>query len=423
MGGRKPRILNTVVPGAAEKVRVRRRHTGVLSSVSRVRRWLLILAAVAALPFLPLPRACDPRVEELPSTRYADLLRFSGQRSRAEVESALALIDPHRALAPYLRISDDALDVREPPVRILLRPAAAPAQRRALRRIGLDPGHWGGEWSRTEQRYITRQDGPGIREGDLTWATARLVERGLAAEGTEVVLLRGPPPGFPYAADADPRFDPGREVGLWLAENRPRPGWLNAWSTWGLWSEGRAFAGSRPFDLYNRHDLRMRAARASEEAVDLTLSLHYNVTFQEQNGVLAFLPGNFLPDELVTASQRYWALRRVLDGTLEDERRLAAALGASLMRSLALPALTEVNSDGPLAPWLPVDPAGGVYARNLAILRRAPGLALLLEGPCVNEREEYGRMQDTSVVVDGRRYPARVAQYADGVVSALRAWR
>jgi N-acetylmuramoyl-L-alanine amidase len=389
----------------------------------RVRRWLLTLAGLAALPFLPLPRGCDPRVEELPPQRHADLLTFAGQRSRAEVEAALALVDPHHALAPYLRISDGALEVPDQGLRIPLRPSAAPPVPHAIRRIGLDPGHWGGEWARIEQRLISREGGPALREGDLAWATARLVERGLVAEGFQVVLLRGPPPGFPYTADADPRFDADREVHLWLSENRPQERWLDAASALSLWSDGRAFASGHPFELYNRQDLRLRAARATDQGVDLTLSLHYNVTFREQNGVLAFFPGNFLPDELVTPSQRYWALRRVLDGALDDERRLASALGAALMASLDLPALTEVSTDGPLPPWLPVVPERGVYARNLAILRRAPGLALLLEGPCLNERDEYRRMQDASVLVEGRRYPARVAQYASGVVSALRSWR
>jgi N-acetylmuramoyl-L-alanine amidase len=384
---------------------------------------LLLGLGLVALPFisLPLPRWCDPRLEELPATSYGELQRYAGTRTRSEIEAALALIDPDGALAPYIHLGDDALEVRAerlgPGLRLPLRATPA-ATSRPLRKVGLDPGHWGGQWSHNEQRYIERNELP-VREGDLSWATALLVQRGLAGEGVDTVLLRGPPPGYPFDADSDPGYDPARELRLWLAENRPGGPWLSAWSALALLREGRGFAETHPFELYNHYDLRRRAGRATEENVDLTLSLHYNFTARQQNGVLVFVPGTFLADELVTASQRFWALRRVLDGSLDEERRLAGLMATALMRALALPALTEVGNDA----WRPVDPDRGVYARNLAVLRRAPGPALLLEGPCLNERDEYRRMQDRSIIVGGQRHPARVQQYADAVVSALKSAR
>ncbi len=62
-----------------------------------------------------------------------------------------------------------------------------------------------------------------------------------------------------------------------------------------------------------------------------------------------------------------------------------------------------------------------MYARNLAVLRRAPGVSLLLEGPCLNQTDEYPRMLGTELEVDGRRYPARIRQYADAVSEVLAA--
>jgi len=61
-----------------------------------------------------------------------------------------------------------------------------------------------------------------------------------------------------------------------------------------------------------------------------------------------------------------------------------------------------------------------VFARDLAIGRRTPGVTLMLEGPCVNHPAEYPRLLGTEVEVDGRRYPARVRQYADAVLEVLR---
>ena len=92
------------------------------------RRPLLIGAAVLlALPLVPLPRACDPRREELPEGTYAALRAFDQTLTRAELEAAWQVVDPHRALAPYLRLDDAALEVRlapgdrEPAVRVVLR--------------------------------------------------------------------------------------------------------------------------------------------------------------------------------------------------------------------------------------------------------------------------------------------------------------
>jgi hypothetical protein len=70
--------------------------------------------------------------------------------------------------------------------------------------------------------------------------------------------------------------------------------------------------------------------------------------------------------------------------------------------------------------WRPIDPERGVYARNLAVLRRTPGIVLLLEGPCVNQTAEYQRLQGGEIEIDGQRYPERVRQYAQAILDGLR---
>ena len=180
-----------------------------------VRPLLALAALVVALPFVPLPRACDPRVEELPDGRYAEFLRFADTRTRREIEEALQLVDPRGLLRPYLTLGDTALEVRlepgnrEPVVRVSLRatPAGAPTGLAAHRARS-------GSLRRrvVAQRAAPRpsRDGrPPVREGDLTWATARLVEQRLRARGLEVQLTRGPPPEAPYPAGADPALDLG----------------------------------------------------------------------------------------------------------------------------------------------------------------------------------------------------------------------
>ena len=386
------------------------------------------VAALAGLLFVPLPRGCDPRIDELPADRYGELARFDGARTRAEIEAGLRLVDPDGALAPYLTLTDTRLAVRLAPgddtavVWVGLRPPDRPAPAsppRRYRRVALDPGHFGGAWAQAEKRQFGRDGGPKLREGDLTWATAGLVARRLRDGGGEVRLLRGPPPARPFQPDADPTFDGDREAGFWLAINRDPgrdPPWLAPWWAVGLWRERRRLAGDSPYDLFVQHDLRRRAAEAAAFDPDVTLSLHFNYTLEDRNGVLVFLAGNFLPSELITPSQRFWALRHVLDGTLAENLRLASAMGAALKRHFQLPALTPGAHE---STWLAVDADNGVYARNLGVLRRAPGVSLLLEGPCLNQTEEYPRMLGTELELDGRRYPARLRPYADAIIEAL----
>ena len=393
------------------------------------RRLKFVALALLAAPFLPLPSSCDPRLEELPAERYGELSRFAGTRTRADIEADLRLIDPQRALDPYLRWTDTTLEIRlapgdrAPVVRIPLRTTAAAAGDEAAvlpgphRRIAVDPGHWGGAWSAAEKRQFRREGGPLLREGDLSWATARLVERDLRGLGQDVRLLRGPPPQAPFTRAVDPSFDPDRERRVWMAMHAVAyPRWLSPLAVWQLRRQGERFARESAHDLYTQHELRRRAAVAEAFAPDVTLSLHYNFTLQDRNGVLVFLAGNFLPHELVTRSQRFWALRHVLDGSLEHSRRLASAMGRALMQQFDLPAL---GAEGPA--WLPVDPQHGVFARNLAILRRTPGVSLVLEGPCLNQTDEYPRMSGQDIEVDGRRYPMRIRQYADAVLAGLQA--
>jgi N-acetylmuramoyl-L-alanine amidase len=415
----------------------------------RARRWLQVLAIAAvaagacALAFvaLPLPRACDARRDEIPEARYAELARFSGTLTRAQLAQALRHADPDGRLAPYYTLDDAALEIRPyaaaaAAVRVTLRPpgaaagpGAAPPPPRAYHRIAIDPGHHGGAWSRAENRHFQPAGRPAVREGDLAWATARLVEQGLRAAGTDVQVVRGPPPPAPYPAGADPGFDAALEAAFRLSEQQPRElrapplglPWLTPLQALALARRRSRLMEETPFELYVRYDLRRRTEAAAAFAADLTLSLHWNHSENGRNGVLVFVPGHSVGGDLASASQRFWAFRRALDGTFTETLRLARLLARALARHLDLPAMDAGDFSEARANWRALDPALGVFARDVAIPRRAPGVAMVLEGPCVNHPAEYRRLLGEDIEVDGRRYPARVRQYADAVLEGLAA--
>ncbi|MEO0459377.1 MAG: N-acetylmuramoyl-L-alanine amidase [Myxococcota bacterium] len=368
---------------------------------------------------------------------------------RADVDSLKAyrpLLDPLDQLRRVLRVNGDRVRIRwdrASPWRPL-RPA--PAVERAPSRdpisiedaeslslaglrVVLDPGHRGGAWSRVERRHVVAGPGPAVREGNLTWAVAVQLAAMLREAGAEVMLTRGAPPRRRFPRALFDGYDPKAEASQWAPEllNAPalRPLRRWAYSYWGRLAMPMMIGylpKLRPFKLYNRYELRERSRKAEAFNPHVTLSIHFNMAGDPTlNGIIVFLLGNFSYGELGTPSQRYYALRALLSGDLDRSRALAQTVGRAMQNEMQLGALSE-PSDRPLglARKLPVEPADGVFARNLAIVRRTPGVALLLEGPCMNAVGEFERLQQKDVALPGGGFaPVRTTQYARAVFRAL----
>ncbi len=353
-------------------------------------------------------------------------------------------VDPLGQLDPYLSVEGDAVRIRydadspwrdlepleEPAVAGPIAPVSTNADGSlAGLRVALDPGHRGGAWSIDERRHITVGPGPAVREGDLTYAVALQLAQMLRDRGAEVLLTRGPPPDRRFPRGGFPEYDPLTEARQWASELQH----LSALESVTQWLGSplgalalpffvRQLPLMSPFKLYNRYELRRRSQLAEAFAPHVTLSLHFNVARDPlTNGVIVFLLGNFVRDELATPSQRYYALRALSSGALERARPLAISLGRALQEELALGPLSE-PSEHPLgvAKKIPVAPEDGVFARNLALLRRTPGVVLLVEGPCMNAVGEFERLQARDVKLpDGRWSSSRTTQYARAVFRAL----
>ncbi|MEM6730459.1 MAG: hypothetical protein AAF658_02820 [Myxococcota bacterium] len=356
--------------------------------------------------------------------------------------------DPLEQLDRFIRFDGEALQVRIDGPWQTLRgtgagsgsPAAPPDpspihEVRDLRglRIVLDPGHRGGAWSHEEDRHIAVGPGPAVREGDIAYAVAVQLQRMLEVRGAKVRMTRGPAPARPFPSGQLAGYDPLVEAAQWstelahVAALEPVARWRH--TSIGRWAAPffvRALTTVSPFKLYNRYELRRRAEIAAQFDPHVTLSLHFNVARDPlTNGIIVFVLGNFLHNELATASQRYYALRALTSGALEPARRLGVTLGRAMQQELDLPALSE-PSDSPvgLAKKIPLAPEDGVFARNLAMLRRTPGVVLLLEGPCMNAVGEFERLQRGDVQVEGLGVVSeRTTQYARAVVRGLAAHR
>ncbi|MEE8410792.1 MAG: hypothetical protein V3T05_14425 [Myxococcota bacterium] len=416
--------------------------------MARTRRAIITVAAtaavlsVAALALVaPIEVGEPPWREEISAAALRGLTTYSGMVSRAQLEQALAIIDPGELLRPYLDIDDTAVALLAAPgsaerlVEIRLAPESVDRTRQARPLAGLrvvvDPGHFGGRWSEVESRHVQLDDGPPIREGTLTWGVGRLLADRLRAAGAEVEVTRGPPPGSGFPSDLNRRFDPSLEARFVLAEHlldSPANRWFRSYPSilakLGLELRQRGIVEEGLYPLYSRFDLRRRSAVAASSKAEVTVSLHFNMSgVPADNWLIAFIPGNVMPRELDTVSQRYYALRRAVDGTLPD----TIDLGKEVMRSMHARLDVDIVDyvEHPRAPWPKkrvVDADLGVYARNLAILRRTPGPVVLVEGPCLNFSAEYERMQRGGLMIDGIEYPRRIEGYANAVFDALRRW-
>lgn len=349
-------------------------------------------------------------IEHSPEVRrgdYATLVKLTGRVTAAGFRQALKRIDPLGQLEPFVELAPHAVAIRYkvdtlPLVTVPLAREKAPdavvSPGLVGKRILLDPGHFGGAWSALEHRHFGPADAP-LREGNLTYVVARALEDRLLRAGAEVLFTRGPPPEHP------PRWTSlARQYALTLGDTR---------STQEL------------FDDFARIHLRQRGWMAEGLGADVTLSLHFNLCRDEaSNGVIVFVPGHAMAGELETPTERFFALRRALEGDLETMDALARTVSRSLQQHLGLPAIRALSSNAPphVTRKTVVDLEHGVWARNLAMLKRSQGPVLLIEGPCMNNPEERRwLLEEQSFARVQAQFGARTQAYAQAVFEALQA--
>lgn len=395
-----------------------------------------VLAGLTAWLLLPCNSSEEPPwAHEVGLVDYQGLAVLGSGASQDDVQMWREVIDPYGMLKPYLEVTPNHMRIRVelegPIVEIPLRaesliPRPEPTATLTGLRVLLDPGHFGGAWSRVERRHFTRGGTEPIREGDLTYATARLLQERLEADGALVRLSRPTPPAEAF----DPTslgFDVQREATLKLGDTvQQHQVWRALYparlSSLLFMRLKRQWIETEPVLLFKRYDLRRRAQMSEQWQPHVTLSLHYNMAVDpNRNGIIVFVPGSFLPDELDQGSGRYFAIRRLLENRMPATVAVASAISTQMQDYMELPALSNwPGTTRTLPVKLPVDADNGIFARNLAMLRRTSGVVLLLEGPCINNHDEYTRLVKRTVWVDGRHFTSRVEAYSEAVYQGLR---
>jgi N-acetylmuramoyl-L-alanine amidase len=263
-----------------------------------------------------------------------------------------------------------------------------------LKRIVLDPGHIGGEWARMEERFfVIGKDRP-VQEAVLNLTVARLLKRKLEAAGVTVFLTKDNYQPVTIQRPEDFRAQAERDVPAIADE------------------ANRADAVRKRMEIlfYRSAEIAARAKLVNEIKPDLTLCLHFNAVewddchdLVEENSVIVFTHGNYLPGELADDEQKLRLLQKLAERSHEVEQPVADAIAASLAKATGLPTTVRI--------------------RNLAANRLFDGPVVYLEPYYMNNRLVYQRIQlgdyDGEKTIDGKSYRSILREYADAVLQGL----
>ena len=202
-----------------------------------------------------------------------------------------------------------------------------------MKKIALDPGHFGGTLSKIEDRHFSFPDFPPIKEGDLTFEVAELLSELLNERGAKVLISRK---NFNYF----------------------------------MLPEKFSFQEYNRFKLANWAD---RAKSINDFKPDLTLAIHFNANCYssnmketEFNGVMVFI-STINNSKIIKASE---------------------AICKNLSADFALPFCEK--------DWFPKEVSNswknlgnGVFERDLYILSNVKTPIVLTESPLMNNKEVY----------------------------------
>ncbi|MFH0909599.1 MAG: N-acetylmuramoyl-L-alanine amidase [bacterium] len=389
----------------------------------------------------------------LATTRYAasaqdwaSLTNYSGSLTKMEFVRRLeSVYCPSLALYDYITWGDNSVSVfsttkKTAPALLELpfgtNAAPAPAfktidQLRSLHnpsnaplrglRICLDPGHIGGAWARMEERFLVvdRADWF-VQEGALNLLVARLMKSRLEAAGATVLMTKDDFKPVTAARPDEFKEQAEREIGAY--DKFPDLPDL-------FHEAARADAVRKRQELlfYRQAEISARARRVNEELKpDLTLCIHFNATEYSadkklvvENGLMFFVHGNYLPDELRDDGQKFHLLRKLLEHAHDIELGAAESIATSMAAETGLRVIPL--SDGGFVSSVGTNDL--VYARNLAASRQYNGPVVFLEPYFMNNTTVYRRIQlgdyEGTLDVDGRQVPSIFREYADAVADGV----
>jgi hypothetical protein len=377
---------------------------------------------------------------------WTKLERYEGTMSRAEFTRLLDTVyAPGGAWKNTISMADDGAHVlttgtdrwvlrfsdqgkeAEPPrywkPLDTLPPAARPL---AGLRIGLDPGHLGGEWARMEERWF--QIGAGtvpVAEGDMTLLTSRLLAAKLKSEGADVVYVRNDTEPATKLRPADLRDAAKAQLRRQgMAIIRDKYG--------GAADELRMNSVQWTSELlfYRTAEIQERARLVNDDLKpDIVLCLHYNAEawgdpkdpqLAPKNHMHVLVNGCYSAAEIGLDDVRYCMLVKLLSGCYAEELPVAEHVAGSLSAATGLPPYRYTTPNA-----VRVGDNPYIWARDLLANRLYQCPVVYIEPYVMNSQEVWDRVQagdyDGRKLIDGKVRESIYKEYAAAVAEGLEA--
>lgn len=361
---------------------------------------------------------------------WSMLERYQQTISRTEFEALLTnVFCPSGAFTNYLAFTTNSVSVfsttekTNPPLFALRFSSAvsSPNSRPlSLKRIALDPGHIGGAWARMEERFFERGKDRPVQEAELNLMVARLLKARLEVAGAQVFLTKD---NFEPVTDKRPEDFQAQAEQEIKASTR--------FDTFPPLEREAAFADAvrkrAEMIFYRSSEIAGRAKLLNEKIKpDLTICLHVNAvewdechSLVDDNRLVVFVHGNYLPSELKDDDQKLRLLEKLLEHSHTTELAAAEVVATALANATKLPPVDY----GPNSGSIHVGENPYVFARNLAANRLVNGPVVFLEPYYQNNRLVYQRIQlgDYEGVRDVNGTPMKsiFREYADAVAEGL----
>ncbi|MGO9244170.1 MAG: N-acetylmuramoyl-L-alanine amidase [Verrucomicrobiia bacterium] len=378
-------------------------------------RFLTLLAAFA---FSTASYAAD----------WSALERYQQAISRTEFERLLAgVYCPSGALTNYLTFSTNSVTVFSTPertntlftLRFSDKSSSFIPHPSSFRRVALDPGHIGGEWARTEERFFQRGKDRPVQEAVLNLTAARLLKARLEAAGVEVFLTKD---NFEPVTDKRPEdFRAQAEQDIPLTR-------LDAFPPLDREADRADAVRKRAEQLFYRSSEIAARARLINEQIkpDLTICMHFNAvewdecqSLVDDNRLVVFVHGDYLASELKDDDQKVRLFSKLLERSHPVEQTVAEAVATAMASATKLPPVEY----GPAGGAIHVGDNPYVFARNLAANRLYNGPVVFLEPYYMNNRVVYQRIQlgdyEGTRDVNGTPMKSIFREYADAVADGL----
>jgi N-acetylmuramoyl-L-alanine amidase len=330
-------------------------------------------------------------------------LPIADQLNTTAVNQQLKWIDPEGGIGRYLTFDANSLSLlnvfftrffaekenldSSPLLTRLQQISQQPDQSLLGLKVLIDPGHMGSaEWDENTGKYVQVAAGK-VSEGEINLHTALLLAQQLEKLGASVRLTRqtlAPASKIPLS-----QYDPTSDIHEYFYSSLDD--WIDPHFDLELPELVQAVRRSPQFSRMNSanrkteffirgEDLKARTDLIAEFEPDITLDIHFdasdrNAVQNRVNALEAYVPGSFLKTETGSKATRAYALKHLLEVRRWSESvRLAKAITQKMSQHLKVPLLKTMHYPGA------VKVHDGVYARNLAITKRAiHGLVVYLE--------------------------------------------